>query len=500
MYMNRIKLSILSAITTFSLGIVAFNNKQSIVNLKAYPSGDASTYYNSISDEDIGNALLTELQNLNSAKRQSLVGYDNMPTKFQQTDPGARSGEVTSFYSGNSSIYRNKMNREHVWPASKTVGGRGNDPLEDDIHMTRPTLISENSSRGNSFFVEGMYSQNDGWDPAMASFGDETYRGDSARIIFYSVVADSRLSLVDKERDSNVNHTMGKLSDLLVWNLKYPVQQRERVRNEAAESLQGNRNPFIDHPEYACRIWGNYNQYTMKSCAGYGVNGHLDIRQNNVTLDSYSMEELDEVSFTSYYKNASNPDYSWTITSVAGGTDYSTSDVISISANANTVTVRAISEGTAYLKSKITSSLPSGGTEELWSIIQLVVYPVSDLTGLQLVSFPNKTTYEIGESFNPQGLKINASFSDGRTVDVTNEVTFTGFDTSSSGKKVVTASYSYKGVVKSTTFNIYVNKAPAPSKSGGCGGDIVTSSVLLSSLSFISAFLVTISIKKKKKK
>ena len=49
---------------------------------------------------------------------------------------------------------------------------------------------------------------------------------------------------------------MGKLSDILRWNLTYGVKQREMNRNEAVEAIQGNRNPFIDHPSYADKIWG----------------------------------------------------------------------------------------------------------------------------------------------------------------------------------------------------------------------------------------------------
>lgn len=223
----------------------------------AYTNGDASSYYANIDETK----LLSSLRTLNSDKLRSRVGYDSMPGAFIRTDPGKSSNTVTAFYSGESAKYNGNMNREHVWPASKTVGGRGNDPLEDDIHMVRPTMTDDNSDRGNNFFT---YNYEAGWDPG--SLGDETYRGDAARIIFYCVIADSRLSLVDKEYDSSANHTMGKLSDLLEWNIMYPVQNREKVRNEAAESLQGNRNPFIDHPEYACRIWGNANNNTKKIC------------------------------------------------------------------------------------------------------------------------------------------------------------------------------------------------------------------------------------------
>ena len=255
-----VSLSVLSI--ALSIGVV-FSGKKEAVVTSGYTSGDAATYYNGISSTATEGELLSSLQALNTRKRQDLVGYNNMPNKYTQTDPGTSSGQVTSFYSGTSAKYSGNMNREHTWPASRTIGGRGNDPLEDDIHMTRPTLISDNSSRGNSFYT---YTTERGWDPA--SLGVESYRGDAARIIFYCIVADSRLGLVDRDIDSSANHTMGKLSTLLEWNLKYPVLNRENIRNEAAEKLQGNRNPFIDHPEYACKIWGNTNANTRAVC-GY---------------------------------------------------------------------------------------------------------------------------------------------------------------------------------------------------------------------------------------
>ena len=152
------------------------------------------------------------------------------------------------------------MNREHVWPKS-----HGGNLVEDDIHMIRPTITAENGSRGNSFYVEGMKTEHEGWDPAMESFGDETYRGDSARIIFYCAIASTQLTIIDSATSTGSNQ-MGKLSDLLKWNLKYPVLNREQIRNAGAESLQGNRNPFIDHPEYACRIWGSTNSTTRTIC------------------------------------------------------------------------------------------------------------------------------------------------------------------------------------------------------------------------------------------
>ena len=41
------------------------------------------------------------------------------------------------------------------------------------------------------------------------------------------------------------------------WHEQDPVSQKEIDRNNAIFSIQRNRNPFIDHPEYVGFIWGD---------------------------------------------------------------------------------------------------------------------------------------------------------------------------------------------------------------------------------------------------
>ena len=50
---------------------------------------------------------------------------------------------------------------------------------------------------------------------------------------------------------------MGLLSELLQWHAEDPVDAFERARNEIIYAAQGNRNPFIDVPEYAAAIWAD---------------------------------------------------------------------------------------------------------------------------------------------------------------------------------------------------------------------------------------------------
>ena len=228
-------------------------------------------YYSGISSSLTGNDLLVALDDLlDSTARNTSFTYKNLFTYFVYTDSYYYemksstnstnyfgNGVMTSFYSGRSAE-RDDMNREHVWPKS-----RGGSAVESDPHMTRPTITSENSARGNDFFNESPTS----WDPA--SFDNEKYRGIAARVIMYSAVKgqDDGLNLVDLTTQSTAKKSMGKLSTLLKWNIDYPVDDSELLRNNyLADVLKWCRNPFIDDRNYACKIWGNTNSTTRALC------------------------------------------------------------------------------------------------------------------------------------------------------------------------------------------------------------------------------------------
>ena len=240
-------------------------------------------YYAEIDSSSSGDTLLASLRSLNLSMRKNQVGYNAMSTsasgmyKWTDYDPayvkfnkdGVPYGtRILSFYSGKSTT---TFNREHTWPNS-----RGGNLVEDDILMTRPTIEEENSDRGNSAYVTGMNSDSLGWDPVTAfaaGIGNyQSIRGECARIIFYCMTASNSLVLNDETKNNKNN--MGKLTDLIEWACENPVNDREKRRNVGAEYKQGNRNAFVDHPEYACKIWGNHNSATKSACqkAGYATN------------------------------------------------------------------------------------------------------------------------------------------------------------------------------------------------------------------------------------
>lgn len=59
----------------------------------------------------------------------------------------------------------------------------------------------------------------------------------------------------------------GALDMFLRWNLEHqPTLERDVKRNEAVYEYQKNRNPFIDDPALACKIWGDYDDTTRAAC------------------------------------------------------------------------------------------------------------------------------------------------------------------------------------------------------------------------------------------
>ena len=84
-------------------------------------------------------------------------------------------------------------------------------------------------------------------------------KGDIARMLFYMDVryagADGVPDLELIDEDSRSGPLLGHLCTLLAWHEADPVDDLEHRRHERIVDTQGNRNPFIDRPEFAAAIW-----------------------------------------------------------------------------------------------------------------------------------------------------------------------------------------------------------------------------------------------------
>lgn len=187
--------------------------------------------------------------------------YSNCNFTFgTDQDPGSGGGSECQYFNREHSFPRNwfggevpPMNSDlfHIYPTDKYVNNqRGNYPYGET--STTATTYGNGSRRGSSTFA--------GYTGIVFEPIDE-YKGDFARTYFYMVTAyDDKVA--SWASDQLARNKYPALSDwsvnlFLKWHRQDPVSDKEKVRNNAVEAHQKNRNPFIDYPMLAEHIWGN---------------------------------------------------------------------------------------------------------------------------------------------------------------------------------------------------------------------------------------------------
>ena len=256
-------------------------------------------YYNSATGT--GYTLKTQLHNI--IDNHSIASYSSLWNYYDDTDldsdgyiwdmysenPGGTdpynytfSSDQCGNYSGEGSCY----NREHSFPQSWFNSGA---PMSSDIFHVIPTDGYVNGQRGNLPYGEvdnpTWTSQNGSKKgPGRSGLGysgtvfepiDE-FKGDFARIYFYmatryeDVIAGWPGSSMLNGTNDQVFSTWA-LDMLKDWHTNDPVSQKEIDRNDYIYyNIQGNRNPFVDNPNYVFSIWGgnsttNYCQVSQNA-------------------------------------------------------------------------------------------------------------------------------------------------------------------------------------------------------------------------------------------
>lgn len=257
----------------------------SITVMSSVPSG---YYNNAIGKHD--EALMKALEDIIYSHTE--LSYNYMWTAFDSTDVGddgyyidmysnCKYNHSSTHVSGASNVGEG-INREHSFPKSWY---NSMTPTYTDLHMLIPTDGFVNQRRSNypygvcasgTTYTNGSYtmlgklgnSSYNGYTSTVFE-PDDQYKGDFARIYFYIVTCykDSVGSWPGSgQLDYNTNgykaFSTWSIQMLMEWHRADPVSQKELDRNEAVFRLQGNRNPFVDHPELAEHIWGTKQNTT----------------------------------------------------------------------------------------------------------------------------------------------------------------------------------------------------------------------------------------------
>ncbi|MCC2591653.1 endonuclease [Chryseobacterium sp. MFBS3-17] len=182
---------------------------------------------------------------------------------------------------GNASAEGMGYNREHIMPQSTFYSYY---PMYSDLHTVIPVDARINQLRSNYPIATGGATNHYVFSNTSRISNDLTpgyaytgrvyepapeFRGDLARIILYFAVRyEAKLRSFNYAPGTTVandtnpfNGTAeyafdpGYLEMLKQWHAADPVSQRETDRNNAVYTIQKNRNPFVDNPQWVNLMW-----------------------------------------------------------------------------------------------------------------------------------------------------------------------------------------------------------------------------------------------------
>jgi len=230
------------------------------------------SYYSYYSTVDPSNAgFMTQLQTRIRSPFTS-ISYDNFSNNIDDfasfpADGGKR--KVQCVYMGDSYWYTytppfdyfSSMNREHTWCQSwfPMTG-----PQYSDQHHLFPTNPSANSSRGNNP-LDKVVSVSRYWGDSKIGTDSrgrvvfeprDSHKGDAARALLYMSVKHNGVygDWTFSALSTLLGTSFQDVGILLQWHQQDPPDKWEVERNNYIQSVQKNRNPFVDHPEWVSKI------------------------------------------------------------------------------------------------------------------------------------------------------------------------------------------------------------------------------------------------------
>lgn len=195
-------------------------------------------------------------------------------TQLQYADEDPTNSSNMIYLYTRDSVAKNAAvtwNREHVWPQSLSNGNWGENKGGVDILHLRPTYNSVNSSRGNKpygdvqkqgpvYYETMLYGYTAGgtyFEPI------DQVKGDVARTIMYLWTA---YNGYPNYASLDIEDVFQSYDTLLKRHTQDKPDMLEGNRNNYCQtSLQKNRNPFVDCPELAWKIFGSQASTEIKN-------------------------------------------------------------------------------------------------------------------------------------------------------------------------------------------------------------------------------------------
>lgn len=397
----------LIALATSSLLVLGSGVNLYLMPAKEEATASKSSYWdswitsNSSKITTGGTTLMSALQT-KIGSGTTTISYGGLWSAYQTSDtvPGSNGTKIWDMYGGFQFNYQSQgasyskegdcYNREHSVPRSWFTPTESGTAYSDLVHLV-PTDGKVNQVRSNYAFGEVSSASYSYSFPARSYGGtqyqtagvsklgtpktingvsagvstvfepDDQYKGDFARIYMYfatrygggtyspTLEAAGRSIFTTTYTNSNPYFTDYGLALLRKWHVQDRVSQKEIDRNNAVETKQGNRNPFVDYPEWADKIFGtNYSGGDTPS----------------VTISQTSASILVGGSVTLTATASDSSAITWT-SSASGVASVSNGVVTGVSVGTATITASATIDSTVYSAScevTVSSSTPTSIT------------------------------------------------------------------------------------------------------------------------------------------
>ncbi len=229
---------------------------------------------------------------------------------FASIDNGDGTKSVFCVYSHYEYVYSGTftwdvLSREHTWAHSWMPTNPADSPVERDeyadqhhlfpTHQNNANAIRSNYPLGEVVNPDYTFLESQRGDDANGNYVYEPrdpHKGDAARALLYMSVRYDDIEGYDWSFNWLNNHIVNDLGNdpqdldlLLQWHWQDPPDQWEMDRNDYVQSIQDNRNPFVDHPEYVNYI--DFNDLTYKSPDLF-ISEYVEGSSNNKAIEIFN--------------------------------------------------------------------------------------------------------------------------------------------------------------------------------------------------------------------
>jgi hypothetical protein len=323
--------------TTYHFAVFPYNGTGTVINYAAAPSANSVTTPATLLDptyyQGIDPNLATFVSDLHTTInphsaifysdyiRTMIQGFDVRDT-FVLSGSIARNRVLTCGYSQLPVLYSEPFafgatgtSREHSWPHSwmPTFPATSPElPEYNDQHNLFPMIQLVNELRCNYplGIVNTVITPNGNAKLGLDAAGNRVFepsnhhKGRVARALMYMAVTYNSVN----GNAWNFNAPIGEncngfainwaqdAQTILNWHFSYPPTNYDIARNDFLDSLQGNRNPFVDNPNWACYIDFNTMTWVANPTLPCGALNQEEVSNGNLPVLVFPVPTQDEVS------------------------------------------------------------------------------------------------------------------------------------------------------------------------------------------------------------